>query len=70
MFSAFDEAVNTAVHFAKRTTPLRAIAVTDHNGGLTIGSKATTSTYDKEPLASIILPSKTQRLPVKALNPS
>lgn len=60
---AFDEAVNTAVQFAKKDHSTAVIAVTDHgNGGLTIGSKATTSTYDKEPLASFITPLKNAKV--------
>lgn len=60
---AFDNAVKTAVDFAKKDTQTVVVAVTDHqNGGLTIGNAATTGTYDKEPLSTFIGPLKKAKL--------
>ncbi|MFM9282036.1 alkaline phosphatase [Paenibacillus jiagnxiensis] len=54
---AFDEAVGTALSFAKQDGNTVVLAVTDHgNGGLTIGSADTTKTYDEEPLSTFIGP--------------
>lgn len=54
---AFDEAVETALSFAKQDRNTVVLAVTDHgNGGLTIGSADTTKTYDEEPLSTFIGP--------------
>ncbi|MGE4485018.1 MAG: alkaline phosphatase [Oscillospiraceae bacterium] len=54
---AFDEAVGVALDFAESDGSTVVISVTDHgNSGISIGSKATDSTYDKQPLASFIGP--------------
>ncbi|MFB5676005.1 alkaline phosphatase [Paenibacillus terreus] len=54
---AFDEAVGTALSFAKQNGNTVVLAVTDHgNGGLTIGNADTTKTYDEEPLSTFIAP--------------
>lgn len=60
---AFDNAVKVALDFAKKDKQTAVVAVTDHgNGGLTIGSAATTGTYDKEPLSTFIGPLKKAKL--------
>ncbi|AWB46863.1 alkaline phosphatase [Paenibacillus sp. CAA11] len=60
---AFDEAVKTALDFAKSNSNTVVVAVTDHgNGGLTIGNKSTTGSYDKEPLSTFIDPLKKAKL--------
>ncbi|MBD2845497.1 alkaline phosphatase [Paenibacillus sp. IB182496] len=60
---AFDEAVKVALDFAKEDGSTAVIAVTDHgNGGLTIGDRATSGTYDKEPLSAFIGPLKKAKL--------
>ena len=54
---AFDEAVGVALDFAVSDGSTVVISVTDHgNSGVSIGSKATDSTYDKQSLASFIGP--------------
>jgi alkaline phosphatase len=56
---AFDDAVKVALDYAKANQDTAVIAVTDHgNGGITIGSKDTDKTYDKEPLSTFIAPLK------------
>lgn len=60
---AFDDAVKTAVDYAKTNTETVVVAVTDHqNGGLTIGNASTSRTYDKEPLSTFIGPLKKAKL--------
>nr|WP_246369700.1 alkaline phosphatase [Saccharibacillus deserti] len=55
--NAFDKAVGEALEFAKKDGNTMVIAVTDHgNGGISIGDRATTGTYDKEPLATFTAP--------------
>ena len=55
--NAFDDAVGEALEFAKADGNTMVIAVTDHaNGGISIGDRATTGTYDKEPLETFIAP--------------
>lgn len=56
---AFDDAVKTALDFAKADGETAVLAVTDHgNGGLTIGDDATSSNYDKLQLSTFITPLK------------
>lgn len=56
---AFDDAVGVALDFAKADGRTAVIAVTDHgNGGITIGSSNTDSTYDKMPLDTYLAPLK------------
>lgn len=56
---AYDDAVKTAVDFAKNDGNTVVISVTDHgNGGITIGNKATDNNYDKQPLEAFIEPLK------------
>ncbi|WP_333870115.1 alkaline phosphatase [Desulforamulus putei] len=60
---AFDKAVKTALDFAKKNRDTVVIAVTDHgNGGISIGDRATTKTYDEEPLSAFIAPLKKAKL--------
>lgn len=60
---AFDDAVKTALDFAKKDQNTIVIATTDHgNGGITIGNRDTTKTYDKEPLSTFIAPLKRAKL--------
>lgn len=60
---AFDDAVKTALDFAKQDGETVVVAVTDHgNGGLTIGNSSTTGTYDTEPLSTFIDPLKRAKL--------
>ncbi|WP_051086702.1 alkaline phosphatase [Saccharibacillus kuerlensis] len=55
--NAFDKAVGEALEFAKEDGNTMVIAVTDHgNGGITIGDRGTTSTYDEEPLETFTAP--------------
>lgn len=57
--NAFDDAVAEALKFAKEDQNTLVIATTDHgNGGLTIGDRETTSTYDELPLSTFIDPLK------------
>lgn len=52
---AFDDAVKVALDFAKKDQNTLVLAMTDHgNGGITIGSSATTSTYSSDPLSKYI----------------
>lgn len=54
---SFDDAVAVALEFAKENQNTMVIAVTDHgNGGLTIGDRATTDSYSKDPLSRFIEP--------------
>lgn len=60
---AFDDAVKTALDFAKKDQNTIVIATTDHgNGGITIGNRDTTKTYDTEPLSTFIAPLKRAKL--------
>lgn len=60
---AFDEAVGVAVDFAKKDKNTLVIAATDHgNSGISIGSSATDSNYDKTPLSDFIEPLKAAQL--------
>ena len=60
---AFDEAVGVALDFAKKDGNTMVIAAPDHgNSGITIGSKATDSNYDKTLLSSFIDPLKKAKL--------
>ncbi|MEG2380959.1 MAG: alkaline phosphatase [Oscillospiraceae bacterium] len=60
---AFNDAIQVALDFAKSNTETVVISVTDHgNGGITIGNKATDSTYDKTPLENYINPLKAAKL--------
>lgn len=57
--NAFDKAVAEALAFAKEDQNTLVIASTDHhNGGLTIGDRDTTTTYDELPLSTFIEPLK------------
>ncbi len=57
--NAFDKAVAQALAFAKKDGNTLVIASTDHmNGGLTIGDRDTSKTYDKLPLSTFIDPLK------------
>ncbi|WP_274378704.1 alkaline phosphatase [Desulforamulus profundi] len=68
---AFDKAVKTALDFAKKDRDTVVIAVTDHgNGGISIGDRATTKTYDEEPLSAFIAPLKKAKLTGEGLSPS
>jgi alkaline phosphatase len=54
---AFDEAVGVALDFAEKNGDTVVISVTDHgNSGISIGSQATNSNYDKQPLSVFIDP--------------
>lgn len=56
---SFDEAVGTALNFAKADGNTLVIAATDHgNSGITIGNKDTDGSYDKLPLSTYIDPLK------------
>lgn len=56
---AFDDAVKVALDYAKEHQDTAIVSVTDHgNGGITIGSQATSKTYDKLPLSVFIDPLK------------
>lgn len=56
---AFDEAVGAALNFARSNGNTLVIAATDHgNSGISIGSSATDSNYDKMPLSAFIDPLK------------
>ena len=56
---AYDDAVKTALDFAKKDGNTVVISATDHgNGGMTIGNKATDNDYDKQPLNVFIEPLK------------
>lgn len=56
---AFDQAVAAALAFAKKDKNTLVIAVSDHgNGGVTIGDRAFTTGYDKQPLSTFITPLK------------
>lgn len=56
---AFDEAVGVALDFAKENGNTVVISATDHgNSGVSIGSAATSSNYDKLPLSAFIDPLK------------
>lgn len=56
---SYDDAVKAALDFAKADGNTVVISVTDHgNGGMTIGSKATDSDYDKRTLDEFLVPLK------------
>ncbi len=56
---AFDDAVGVALDFAKANGETVVISATDHgNSGMSIGSTATSSNYDKLPLSAFIDPLK------------
>ena len=56
---AYDKAVGVALDFAKKDGNTLVISATDHgNSGISIGSKATDSSYDKTPLSAFIDPLK------------
>ncbi|MFZ5643909.1 MAG: alkaline phosphatase [Bacillota bacterium] len=60
---AFDDAVKVALDFAKKDKNTVVIAVSDHgNGGISIGDRGTTKSYDKEPLETFIGPLKKARV--------
>jgi alkaline phosphatase len=60
---AFDQAVKTALEFAKKDNQTMLISITDHgNGGVTIGNQATTSSYSKDPVEKFIAPLKKAKL--------
>ncbi|MEQ4485083.1 alkaline phosphatase [Cohnella silvisoli] len=60
---AFDDAVKTALDFAKKNQNTAIIASSDHgNGGITIGNAETTKGYDKEPLSTFIDPLKKAKM--------
>ncbi|WP_235911133.1 alkaline phosphatase [Heliobacterium mobile] len=55
--NAFDQAVKTALDFAKQDGNTLLIVTTDHgNGGITIGSKETDDTYSKLPIDKVVQP--------------
>jgi len=54
---AFDEAVGVALDFAQQCSHTMIIIVSDHGtGGLTMGDRATSSTYHSDPIARFIAP--------------
>ena len=56
---AFDDAVNTALDFAKAKQNTMIIIMSDHGtGGISIGNTATDSSYSKEPVSRFIAPLK------------
>lgn len=56
---AFDDAVGVALDYARDHGNTLVLAFPDHNtGGLSIGSKATDSTYSKLPLSALVTPLK------------
>jgi alkaline phosphatase len=56
---AFDNAVKSALDFAKKDRNTVVIVASDHgNGGLTMGNYATSKNYDKLPLSTFIDPLK------------
>jgi len=60
---AFDAAVKEALDFAKKDGNTVVIVASDHgNGGLSIGNKDTSTTYDKVPLSAFIDPLKKVKL--------
>jgi alkaline phosphatase len=60
---AFDQAVKTALEFAKKNNETMVISITDHgNGGVTIGNQATTASYSKDPVEKFIAPLKKAKL--------
>lgn len=60
---AFDDAVGTALEFAKNDGNTVVISATDHgNSGISIGNKATDNSYDKTALSSFIDPLKKAEL--------
>ena len=60
---AWDASVKVAVNFAKKNPGTLVIAFSDHgNGGMSLGSKKTDTTYDKLPLADLIDPLKKARV--------
>ena len=64
---AYDEAVKKALDFAKTDKNTLILAVADHGtGGLTIGSKYLTASYDKTPFAAVIPPLKRASLTAEA----
>lgn len=57
--NAFDQAVKTALDYAKERNDTMVIAVTDHgNGGVSIGNQSTSSTYSQDSVARFIAPLK------------
>ncbi|CDF57268.1 alkaline phosphatase [Thermobrachium celere] len=65
---AFDNAVKVALDFAKSNKDTLVIVVSDHdNGGLSIGSKKTDSTYPSLPLADLINPLKKAKVTGKGI---
>ncbi|MCX7695864.1 MAG: alkaline phosphatase [Caloramator sp.] len=65
---AFDNAVKVALDFAKSNKDTLVIVVSDHdNGGLSIGSKKTDSTYPSLPLASLLEPLKKAKVTGKGI---
>ena len=60
---AWDDAFKVAVEFAKKNPGTLVIAFSDHgNGGMSLGSKKTDTTYDKLPLETLVGPLKQARL--------
>jgi len=56
---AFDDAVQTALKYAKKDGHTLVLAFSDHgNGGMSIGSKVTDKNYDTLPLGTVIDPLK------------
>ena len=60
---AFDAAVKTALDFAKTNQNTMIIAMSDHgNGGISIGSALSNSTYSTDPVQKFIAPLKNAKL--------
>lgn len=60
---AWDEAVEIAVNFAKKNPGTLVLAFSDHgNGGMSLGSKKTDTSYDKLPLDDLVIPLKKAQL--------
>jgi alkaline phosphatase len=56
---AFDEAVGISLDFAKQNGNTLVVAFSDHgNGGMSLGSKKTDSTYSKLPVSALVDPLK------------
>ncbi len=56
---AFDDAVKVALDFARASGDTLILCMPDHgNGGMSIGNKATDSTYSKLPLSAVVAPLK------------
>ena len=60
---AFDQAVGTALDFARKRNDTVVVVVPDHGcGGLSLGSPQTNENYDRRPLVETLAPLKAARL--------